>query len=570
MERKIIEGLWERINLKNINDNFETLFDGVVDDAELKADVIDALEKARQANADNVDIRQQINDLIIDSGNSDAEVVQARGSFSVLGERLDGQEELIGQDPYYSEITYEQLFDEPSNTSYYLTTIPHKDKNGNIIKVKHGIARGTINAGLETARQFSERENPSFVANASVFNTTTNKILGIQIRDGVILQSTPHPTSYTLGIKADNTMISTPPTVTAEELLGMGVVNAFTAFFPLLTNGVPTEESIYATASPNSMVKNPRQIVAQKANKDILIITTQGRGYEGEGMTYAEAIDLCLYHGATFAYNLDGGGSTQSISRGTLLNTPIDGSGKVERGVVDFLYFDKPRESSDIFKSFSRDVGHLSKKLSDVKVDVGTLLGEFDSNGNGEFRSQAKSVSNANSIRDSGFYWITNTATASPGDYSYGLLHFQVNETSAMQIAFPYHNSLSEIKYRRTIGNMNSWTDWRTNSPRAEWTTISLQNGWSNYGGNEPTAAYAVKNGIVYLRGLIQGGTDSINSLIGNIPAEYRPQARHYVSTLSSGADGYMPSRFFIDTNGDIKYMNGGNNWYILTTSYPL
>jgi len=570
MERKIIEGLWERANLKHINDNFERLFEAIIDDVELRNEVIETLEKAKEANASNAEVREMLNAIIIENGNSDAEVVQARGGHTVLGERLDIQELQMGKDPYYSEITYEQLYDEPSKTYYYLITIPHKDEDGNMIEVKHGIANDVVANGVETARQFSERINPTLVANASIFNTATNRIIGIQIKDGEIIQSTPHATSYTLGVKADNTLIATPPTVSAEELLDMGVVNAFTAFFPLLTDGVPTDESVYATASPNSMVKNPRQIIAQKQNKDIMIITTQGRGYDGEGLTYAEAMDLCLYHDAVFAYNLDGGGSTQSVVRGSLLNTPIDSYGKAERGVVDFLYFDKPSFKSEVFRSFSRDVGHISKKLSDVKVDVGSIIADLSSNGGGEFREFATRADDLNSINKSGLYWATNSSKQSPGDYSYGILHFQANSDSALQIAFPYHNSLSEIKMRRTTGNMNSWTGWRTNFEKSTWNSISLQNGWSNYGGSEPIASYVVRNGVVYVRGLITGGSTTLNSLIGSIPSEYRPSSRHIVSTLSSGDNGYEPSRFFIETNGDIKYMNGGNNWFVLTTSYPI
>ena len=47
------------------------------------------LENARQTNNMNQDVQKQINNLILSDGESDAEVIQARGSFNILKNRLD-------------------------------------------------------------------------------------------------------------------------------------------------------------------------------------------------------------------------------------------------------------------------------------------------------------------------------------------------------------------------------------------------------------------------------------------------------------------------------------------------
>src|SRR5699024_11813620 len=83
---------------------------------------------------------------------------------------------------------------------------------------------------------------------------------------------------------------------------------------------------------------NPRQIIAQKPNKDLMFITVEGRNAASVVMTYDQMYDLCKELGASYAYCLDGGGSTQTVVRGNLLNRQTDNNGMSERIVHDFLY----------------------------------------------------------------------------------------------------------------------------------------------------------------------------------------------------------------------------------------
>lgn len=65
---KIIGTSFDRKFRNDLNDNFE------------------ALEKASKS------VQTQVNNLVIESGNSDAEVSQARGKFGVLNDRLDSSD----------------------------------------------------------------------------------------------------------------------------------------------------------------------------------------------------------------------------------------------------------------------------------------------------------------------------------------------------------------------------------------------------------------------------------------------------------------------------------------------
>lgn len=91
LERFIVGSLWNRENRNGINGNFKFLFDEVTKVNKLKVQAESVLSEAKNINESNVDVQKQLDNLIADSGTSDSEVVQARGGFSVLRERLDNQ-----------------------------------------------------------------------------------------------------------------------------------------------------------------------------------------------------------------------------------------------------------------------------------------------------------------------------------------------------------------------------------------------------------------------------------------------------------------------------------------------
>ena len=101
MKRFIVGSTWDRTNRNGINNNFDYLFEGVAtmnnlnikaDATLLKADSV--LMNAQNINQSNVDVQKQLDKLIVESGTSDAEVVQSRiayngEEFTTLKNRLD-------------------------------------------------------------------------------------------------------------------------------------------------------------------------------------------------------------------------------------------------------------------------------------------------------------------------------------------------------------------------------------------------------------------------------------------------------------------------------------------------
>jgi hypothetical protein len=96
------------------------------------------------------------------------------------------------------------------------------------------------------------------------------------------------------------------------------------------------------------------------------------------------------------------------------------------------------------------------------------------------------------------------------------------------------------------------------------WTNISLQNSWAYYGTPYNTAQFTKTSSCrVFLKGLIKSGTATSGTVIGNLPAGFRPLSRlvFQVATSSNTA-----GRIDVAANGDIAIMAGSNAWISLDT----
>lgn len=113
---KQINPQWDRENLNNINENFRYLSGGLskaqsvsarmtsaersilkirgdlTDLKELNVKSEELLTQAELINMENVSVKNILDDLVLNEGQSDAEVVQARGEYNLLYNRLDAME----------------------------------------------------------------------------------------------------------------------------------------------------------------------------------------------------------------------------------------------------------------------------------------------------------------------------------------------------------------------------------------------------------------------------------------------------------------------------------------------
>lgn len=246
-------------------------------------------------------------------------------------------EELYAKDVY----SINKYFDPNSDTYYYLTRIKHLNPSGDLVKLKTAFAAKPEG---ETGSEFAARTNALLAFNGSTARAKKSESgqvvkrwpTGIQIIDGVIKQELPR-SSYTLGIKEDNTLVSYPPGIEAEAIIKDGTDNAISGFIPLIVDHQAVDESVRKVYRPYKE-KHPRQVIAQYDNLDLVFLSCGGRGFDGEGMTIQDLINILEKEGVKFAFMIDGGGSVTVMAEGERVTKKIDKKGTIERARPNFLY----------------------------------------------------------------------------------------------------------------------------------------------------------------------------------------------------------------------------------------
>ncbi|MGM9988888.1 MAG: phosphodiester glycosidase family protein [Bacillaceae bacterium] len=535
-------------------------------------------------------------------------------SYYSLKDRFDTSDDVMQSSAYYHGVKTEKYKDPVSQTTYYITIIPHKDKDGNLIKLKRGFGKDAPNGGQrETAREFANRHNATVTINANTYNVDNFKARSVDVYNGKVLNP-PDSTlvyNHVLAFKPDNTLSYFPSHTDPTTIINNGFDNALTGFIPLIMNGASIGTGVLATY-PGGTQSHPRQVIGQFPNKDILILTCDGRTVDDKGMTSEDLIRILLPYRLTFAFMLDGGGSTSTVVRGTLINKPIDFNGTGERSIPFFLYFAKePQTKRDIDIAETNElIGQVMKKSTDIetrlmnkvnmhlgytrlkapagfkqqgievwegnakKTKLYTRENEFayydfikkdfmfrvTEDGTlstrkgslGDFYKFTKYAPDLNLITTTGMYWATSTTKNNPGGaVSWSVMHFQPDSGTFLQVAFPFSEIREYPKMRRMVGGkIEDWTTLGTNI----WLTLPLQNGAQINNGRSPK--YTKIGNIVYMIGEIQNKLGDIATL----PAGYRP--KNYPLTFITALAASNPeltSKISIDVNGVVTVLGNSN-----------
>jgi exopolysaccharide biosynthesis protein len=125
--------------------------------------------------------------------------------------------------------------------------------------------------------------------------------------------------------------------VVAERLMAEGVLHTFEFGPVLVENGQATQLPKSFFLRTGAGYREPRTAIGQVGPLHYLVLVVDGRqdGYS-VGCDLPTLQRLFLEHGATFAYNLDGGGSTTLYFQGRVINHPSSGA---ERRVSDIVMF---------------------------------------------------------------------------------------------------------------------------------------------------------------------------------------------------------------------------------------
>lgn len=452
-------------------------------------------------------------------------------NFEKIDVKIKDVDSQLAQTVYYDEIKVERRRDSLTNTEYWITKIPYLDNEGNLIKIKKGFANDSINSNPETPRSFADRTGASVVSNASIWSG--GSIVGIHIKDGQVFQDTQPHSNYILGFTEDRTMKMYPPTTPIETIIDDGVTNTWTAFYPMIINGIEANPDIYNVIS-NPSEPNPRNVISMLPNKDLILFTCAGREDDNIGMTYSDCIRILKEIGVEQAYCLDGGGSAQTIVYNSFYGGLVDNNMSSERQVYDFIYFQK--ESNKSVEPSRKAIGDISVRTRRLENRLINKYGD-DVKGRLKFKDYIY-LDNGKALYGykSDGVGVERLLYISPDDRMYiGDPDLPISIQSSNSIIFSMQG---QSYYVGVVPNNPSWIkpvllgNWRVGLSR--------------------NIEYIKVQDRVNIRGLAIGGQGGTSDFIFTLPSDLRPKQQIIIPvSVMSGQIGEINS-VVIYPNGNV------------------
>ena len=201
--------------------------------------------------------------------------------------------------------------------------------------LKTAFAQDTYGKNVtDTTSQIAEDNDAILAINGDYYGVQES---GYVIRNGVVYRDVEGDEDV-LCIYADGGMkVVDPSTVTAEELVEQGVWQAFSFGPSLIENGsIAVSENDEVGKAKTS---NPRTAIGLIDENHYVFVVSDGRTEESEGLSLYELAQFMETLGVKTAYNLDGGGSSTMVFKGTVINNPTTSGNSIkERGVSDIVY----------------------------------------------------------------------------------------------------------------------------------------------------------------------------------------------------------------------------------------
>jgi len=246
---------------------------------------------------------------------------------------------LVGnQDIFDDNIVMRYAFDESSHTNYTVYRINKKRIDGTTqFAFGRCKAKASQPSLMQTPYELALAEGWYLVANGG---TGT----GLMIENSVVIDDTTLPVetgAIPLSIDQNGNLgyLDVDFIGKGQTYIEQGIVSAMCGFFPIIDNyenfDYPTD--IPTTDTPGWQYAQ-RQIIGQFGNGDYMLLTSEGRNFDNSvGLTMSDAQRICKTLGVKFAYNLDGGGSTQIVIGKRIVNSIYNGTTGRLRGT--FIVF---------------------------------------------------------------------------------------------------------------------------------------------------------------------------------------------------------------------------------------
>lgn len=204
--------------------------------------------------------------------------------------------------------------------------------------LKTALAQNTFGTNItEKTSELAEEKNAIFAINGDYYGANNR---GYVIKNGVLYRSTIRENSDygDLVIYQDGTFgIIDETQISADQLIQDGVTNLF-AFGPTLIKDSTITVSEHEEVG-RAMSSNPRTAIGIVDSLHYIVLVSDGRTSESEGLSLYEVAEIMQEYGCSTAYNLDGGGSSTMYFNGQIINNPTTNGRKIsERSVSDIVY----------------------------------------------------------------------------------------------------------------------------------------------------------------------------------------------------------------------------------------
>ena len=221
-----------------------------------------------------------------------------------------------------------------NNTQVYVADVTVSSSD----YLKTAFAQNSYGTNVTAKTSVTAADNNAILAvNGDYYGANSS---GYVVRNGVVYRDTVRENSNNgdLAIYKDGSFkIIYEDQISADQLVKDGVVNLL-AFGPaLVENGeiaVGKNQEV-----GQAMASNPRTAIGIIDENHYIIVVSDGRTSESEGLSLYQLAEVMKSYGAKTAYNLDGGGSSTLYFNGQVINKPTTGGNKIsERAVSDIVY----------------------------------------------------------------------------------------------------------------------------------------------------------------------------------------------------------------------------------------
>jgi len=248
-------------------------------------------------------------------------------------ETTTSSESIVATDTSYTSdgLTITLTEKRVDETTVYIADIQTADSS----HLQTALAENTYGRNIKETTSAMAAENDAVLAiNGDYYGFRST---GFVMRNGTLYRDTANGDTQALVIDQDgNFSIVDESTTSAESLTN---AQQILSFGPALIEDGQIAVSTSAEVS-QSMTSNPRTAIGQIGENHYVIIVSEGRTSDSEGLTLYQLAEQFEELGAATAYNLDGGGSSTLYFNGKVVNQTVGGSdNSEERAVSDILYF---------------------------------------------------------------------------------------------------------------------------------------------------------------------------------------------------------------------------------------